>query len=227
MKRIQKGLPVKRQTFLFTIKRLLSYFWPVTIDRCGDDPKVKLVLEFGKLVVNKGAANYSYGQLQAAFAEFFDRADIQWDDIHDVLILGYGMGSVADLVEVKCTDVHFTGVEVQPCLLQWEKEYFNDHTRTLICEDAFKFIEGNTRRYNMIIVDIFEELDVPEPFRQIEFLQHCSDQLHPDGSLIYNFVIDREEHRTQYSDLQVHLSDLFRQVTFSEHFGVNRIILAK
>lgn len=227
MKRIQKGLPVKRRTFLFTIKRLLSYLWPVTIDRCGDDPKVKLVLEFGKLVVNKGAANYSYGQLQAAFAEFFDRADIQWDDIHDVLILGYGMGSVADLVEVKCTDVHFTGVELQPCLLNWEKEYLNDHTRKVSVGDASNFIEQDNNLYDMIVVDIFEELDVPEQFRQLEFLDRCRELLRPGGSLIYNFVIDREEHRTQYADLQVHLSDLFRHVSASEHFRVNRIILAK
>jgi len=227
MKRIQKGLPVNRRTFLFAVKRLLSYFWPITIDRCGDDREVKLVLEYGRLVVNKGAANYSYGQLQAAFAEFFQRADIQWADIHDVLILGYGMGSVADLVESKNPELRITGVEIQACLLNWEKEYLNDHTRKVRVGEVYKFIERDTNLYDMIVVDIFEELDVPEPFRRIEFLTRCREQLRPDGSLVYNFVIDRDEHRAQYADLQVHLSDLFRQVSSSEHFRVNRIILAK
>ena len=227
MERIQEGPPVKRRTFLFAIKRLLSYIWPITPERCVEDRDIKLELEQGNLVVNKGAANYSYGQLQDAFAQFFMRAEINWTEIKEVLILGYGTGSVADLIDAKSASANITGVELKPCLLSWEKDYVKDHSRNVICDDAAKFVTRYTRQYDMIIIDIFDELDVPEPFRGIEFLQRCRDLLSPGGTLIYNFVIDREEHRIEYSDLQVTLSDLFRMVSSSEHYHVNRIILAK
>ena len=227
MNRKQKGLPVKRRTFLFGLQRLLSYFWPAVIERCEQANDLKLVLEYGRLVVNKGSANYSYGQLQAAFAEFFEQQQLNWDSIDNALILGYGMGSVADLIETRNAGVRITGVEIEPCLLKWETAYLKGHSRHLIEEDAARFLDGHSEEYDMIVVDIFEELDVPDTFRQKAFLTNCMERLSRGGVLAYNFVVDRDEHRAQYAELQIQLSDLFKEVRASEHFLVNRIILAQ
>lgn len=227
MKLIQKGLPSKRRTFLFGLKRLLSYLWPITIERCPDEPDLKLVLEDGRMVVNKGAANYSFGQLQAAFAEFFDRKGPDWSNISDVLILGYGAGSVADLIENKQPNASITGIEINSCMIDWQETHFQKEGRRVIQSDALEFVANTTDKYDLVIVDIFHELDVPDPFRTSEFIVKCKELLNVGGALVYNFVIDREEHRSQYSDLIIQISNVFRSVESSEHFTVNRIIFAK
>jgi len=229
MSNILKGPPSKRRTFLLLLKQLVSFLWPITLERCATDPDLQLRLEFGRVVVNKGQANYSYGKLQDTFKQFFQNTSLPWERINRILILGYGAGSIAELVKTKYKrQAHITGIENNPCILHWHDAYFPQYADHMIQSDAADHMSKVTEaKYDLIIVDLFEELEVPQQFRSKSFLQSCKDRIADDSYMLFNFVVSETDQTQAYNELMLTLSQLFRSVEIKEHFESNRIFLAK
>jgi predicted membrane-bound spermidine synthase len=222
---LSEGPSKHRRTFLFSFKKLLSFVWPVNIERSGD---LRLSFENGELVVNKGRASYSYGNLLFAFQNAFQEVPLDWSQIKSVLFLGFGAGSVSKhILNTYADTVKITGVDQDSQLLDWYERYFFDERIRTVHADARAFVDESNDTYDLLIVDLFDELDVPAVFCEADFLRKLRDLLHPKGVLVFNFVVDNPKQKTNYEQLLLQLSELFHSVKVNEQMDINRIIFCK
>lgn len=99
---------------------------------------------------------------------------------NNVLILGLGAGSIVSLIGGK-----ITGVEIDPTMAELGEKYFPSQKKIIIT-DASKFIKGNKKKFDLILVDIYKGQNFPATFESQEFLQRLAQTLSKDGKVIFN-----------------------------------------
>lgn len=179
--------------------------------------ELKIVLNFGKLELNSGKANYSFGNLHKVFQKVFSRTELSKKNIKSALILGFGTGSIAHILrhELKM-NCHITGVEIDSEVIKLAHQYFKlasiDNCE-IFEQDAQEYIHITKNKYDLIVVDVFNEIEVPDKFRTASFIEALKNCLSPLGLVYFNFVVDSSNQRNQYTQL--------KQV-FSQHFSNNK-----
>lgn len=175
-------------------QRLLSYLYPVTVEkRTGAYlPTIEVNLRNGEYILDGDKVNYSFGSLHDLFFRTLAQFNIKEKPIKNVLILGFGAGSIAHILhkefQMNCS---ITGVEIDSVMLELAHKYFNlsgYQNTEIICEDADRFIHQDQNKYDLIIVDLFVERRVPKKFVKDEFLQEINKRLNPNGFLFFNRI---------------------------------------
>jgi spermidine synthase len=186
---------------------LTSFLWAVKVkERKGTvTPRLQIHLSNGKYTLDSTDVNYSFGGLHLVFREAFSRFNIRETDLANALILGFGTGSVATILcdEYK-KDVHLTGVERDPVVIDLAKEYFHiDRYKrlSLHIEDAGDFVANCEKKFDLVVVDTFVGADVPEEFREEKFLAGLGRLLSPRGISFFNVVVYNEKVRTGCASL--------------------------
>jgi len=68
---------------------------------------------------------------------------------------------------------------------------------------------------------------VPAYFESTSFIQGLSNRLATSGVLVFNKVVQNTDHKSQFNNLLLELSSVFRSVLVNEQLGLNRFIIAK
>jgi len=201
-----------------------SFLSPVKLEeRKGRvTPQLGIYLSNGRYVLDSARANYSFGGLHEVFRKAFSRFNIRQRDISSALILGFGAGSVASILcdEYK-KDVHLTGVEKDPVVIDLAKKYFHiDRYKdlSLHIEDAGDFVENCAKKFDLVVVDIFVGVDVPEKFREEKFLAGLGRLLSPGGISFFNVVVYDEKVRTGCASLFEKMNSLIGKTEFCRVF---------
>lgn len=215
--------------FLFWLKTILSYAWPIRIESDDDDNNyVELVLYQGKRLLNSRTANYSYGNLQEAFRRMFKEEDLDIDKNETALVLGFGLGGVCELIQQRNPYIHQTALEINPVVLNWYTSYCKQIDNvTIYNDDASKFVENMDAKVDLIVVDVYQEMDVPAVFHDKPFLTQLHNKLTPNGTLIFNKVVSTDRHLEEANQLIIDLSALFKRVWTNTQFNLNRFIICK
>src|SRR6218665_1023439 len=109
-------------------KRLLSYIYPVTIEKKQGEylPTIEINLRNGTFLVDGDKVNYSFGSLHHLFRKAFADFKLEDQTIEKVLILGFGAGSIANILhkelQINCS---ITGVEIDSVMLDLADKYFD------------------------------------------------------------------------------------------------------
>ncbi len=132
----------------------------------------------------------------------------------DVLILGLGLGSVLWMLERNFgLRLHYTAVEIDPEVIYLAEKYALSDLHSpceLIQTDARLFVRQDSRQYDLVIMDVFRDARIPEPFRQLDFLEDLEQRLSPNATLLFNFLAQTEEDRRR--------ADVFFREKFLEVF---------
>ncbi|MBI3511215.1 MAG: hypothetical protein HY064_11170 [Bacteroidetes bacterium] len=175
----------------------MSFFWPQTIVTVKGkiSPRLDVVFENGQKVLNAGHVNYSFGNLHTVFQFAMKQARVKEDPPHNMLILGFGAGSIASIVrnEMKI-DLKITGVEADEEVIRIAEEFFgmkNFPGLQLVYARAEEFIQTVAEKFDLICVDVFVEGIVPEECRTDKFLLALKSALNSNGKIIFN-VMPRE-----------------------------------
>jgi spermidine synthase len=151
----------------------------------------------GKYILNSENANYSYGTLQKVFEIEFNRLNIIKRPIRDVLILGFGAGSIASILLDKYRlNCNITGVEKDQKVIYLANKYFNVQkfkNTEIICADAYDFMINNKTLYDLIIVDVYINCLVPVNIESELFLSQVKKSLKEKGLVIFNKMIFNKE----------------------------------
>jgi hypothetical protein len=197
-----------------------SFLSPVKLEeRKGSvTPQLEIYLSNGRYVLDSARVNYSFGGLHAVFRKAFSRFNIRERDISSALILGFGAGSVASILcdEYK-KDLHLTGVEKDPVVIDLAKKYFHiDRYKdlSLHMEDAGDFVENCNKKFDLVVVDIFVGIDVHEKFREEKFLAGLGRLLSPGGISFFNVVVYDEKVRTGCACLFKKMNSLIGDIEF-------------
>jgi spermidine synthase len=225
-KRIQKTR-FKRAGFLFAIKRLISYVWPITIATTSQkDEYLELILYKGSIQLNSRNANYSYGNLQIAFRKMFNEEELPWNSINQVLVLGFGLGGVCDLIQNHRPKAKIIGVEKNSHIQQWHLEFFHRIGVELYVDDAEDFLNGSKLQFDLIVVDVYQDLNVPAHIESDTFVGKLHDALNKGGIVIFNKVVNNDEQKDQFASLLSFFSKQFKKIRVNHQMKINRIIIA-
>ena len=98
--------------------------------------------------------------------------DIQHKKIESVLVLGFGLGSVVDLLENHPTIKKITAVDADEVIIELAKKYLQSGLKNkveYISEDAEKYIFQPKQKFDLILFDVFIDDKTPVQFMQKDF----------------------------------------------------------
>ncbi|WET02700.1 fused MFS/spermidine synthase [Flavobacterium sp. YJ01] len=186
------------------IQKFFSYIIPVKIfkKKSARSKIIEVTWANGELVLDSENTNYSYGSLQRILR--YGLRNIGYEKIlkmDHILLLGVAGGSVVktlvDEIEYKGK---ITGVEIDPDMIQVANQYFNLNKikqLELIIDDAFEFVLKTKDQYNLIIIDVFEDTNMPNFLFEKFFLDRVCTLLKKDGFILFNTMILDEAHNVR------------------------------
>ncbi|MFH6949854.1 spermidine synthase [Flavobacterium sp. FlaQc-51] len=186
------------------IQKLFSYIIPIKIFKKKSERSkiIEITWANGELVLDSENTNYSYGSLQRILR--YGLRNIGYDTIlkmDHILLLGVAGGSViktlVDEIEYKGK---ITGVEIDPDIIQIANQYFNlDQIKQLeiIIDDAFEFVLKTKNKYDLIIIDIFEDIKMPNFLFESFFSERICFLLEKNGFVLFNTMILDEAHNVR------------------------------
>jgi spermidine synthase len=193
--------------------------------------QLKVVLSNGKYCLNSGKANYSFGNLHIAFQQVFAKTNLKEKSIKNALILGFGAGSIAHILQRELkSNCQITGVEIDAEVIHIAKTFFGlselDNCQVII-KDARQFLEEDTNSYDLIAIDLFEEMDVPSTFCQASFLELLPSHLTSSAYLYFNFVSDTKQQKDEFLFLKKNFDQIFPDTINFEIMDSNHILFSK
>ncbi len=181
------------------LKYLWSYVTDVHIESMSSDynESLHVLLSKGRYQLCTPNAIYSFADKYSNFTDTFTQLDLDNSNISDVLILGFGLGSIPYMLEKKFDKRYsYTGVEIDDTVIYLASKYVLDELKSeiqMIQADAWNFIQQSEYRYDMICIDIFIDDKIPEIFLTREFLEDTKSCLTDRGILLFNHL-GREPH---------------------------------
>jgi spermidine synthase len=186
------------------IQKLFSYLYPIKIfkKKSARSKVIEVTWANGELVLDSENTNYSYGSLQRILR--YGLRNIGYDkvlEMEHILVLGVAGGSVIKtLVDEINYKGKITGVEIDPDMIQIANQYFNLNEikqLEIIIDDAFEFVLKTKDRYNLIIIDIFEDTNMPNFLFEKFFSERVCFLLKNQGFILFNTMILDEAHNVR------------------------------
>lgn len=215
------------------IQYLNSYLFGTKLSsyQSNYNDKLELWLVDGKKILNSANANLSYDSLHRVFQQIFRKINIQNKPPAQVLLLGLGGGSVPCILleelQFNCT---ITAIEHDPMMIELAINEFNIKrfkTLDIIESDAFLYVTGCSKKFDLIIVDLFLDDQVPLLFCEEEFNTALIKLLDP-GFILFNFINKNLAQANQFEKLQL-LYNLQRDLLVSNYHldGNNDMLVAE
>ena len=178
------------------IKRLLSFLLPVKIHQKKSvySKNLEVTWNNGYLVLDSENTNYSYGSLQRVLKKGLKY--IGYDRIRNfqsILVLGVAGGSVIETLkkEIKF-EGQITGVEIDPVVVELATKYFGlgkYNNVSIVIDDAFEFVLKSKEKYDLIIIDIFQDTTMPNFLFEDFFINRINFLLKINGFILFNTMV--------------------------------------
>lgn len=185
------------------IKRLLSYILPIKIDQKKSEFSKNLEVTWnnGSLVLDSLNTNYSFGSLQRVLKKGLKYIGFERiQNFQSILVLGVAAGSVIETLkkEVKFKG-KITGVEIDTTVVEMATKYFglgNYDNVSIVIDDAFEFVLKTKEKYDLIIIDIFQDTTMPNFLFEDFFINRVNYLLNVNGFILFNtMVLDYKDRR--------------------------------
>jgi spermidine synthase len=188
------------------IRKLFSYFIPINVYKKNSAVSKSLEVTWnnGELVLDSKSTNYSYGSLQRILRKGLKYIGFERiRNFENILVLGVAGGSV---IKTLVDEIKFkgkiTGVEIDSAVIDIANNHFElDKIPNLeiVIDDAFDYILKTKLKYDLIIIDVFEDTTMPNFLFQDFFIQRINSLLNMNGFILFNtMVINKsQEERNQ------------------------------
>ncbi|MFZ1750833.1 MAG: fused MFS/spermidine synthase [Saprospiraceae bacterium] len=154
--------------------------------------QLDLWLVKGRYQLCTANAIYSYGDKYHNFRLSFEKMKLGDKDLNDVLLLGFGLGSIPFMLEkVFGKKYNYTGIEIDESVIRLASQYvINDLSSeiSLVKADAYHFVHQTSEKYDLICMDIFIDNKIPEIFLSHEFLKALTKILSKNGIVMFNHI---------------------------------------
>ncbi|HAF26917.1 MAG TPA: spermidine synthase [Lachnospiraceae bacterium] len=105
----------------------------------------------------------------------------------DILVLGMGTGTYATQCSRYLTDVSFKGVEIDEKITSLAREYFDlDDDIEVITYDGRAYLQASDEKYDVIMVDAYQDITIPFQMSGVEFFSLVKDHLNDGGVMVVN-----------------------------------------
>ena len=214
------------------LKRILSYIFPITLSRQSSpiSGQLTVTLLSGKRLLNTPNTDYSFGSLQRILR--FGLQKIGFERIQkqkNVLVLGLAAGSV---VETLVEEVQFRGqihgVDIDPEVIAIGRQYFHlDKIKNLqifLC-DAQDYIKTTRVKYDLVIVDIFQDDQMPAFLFAPAFFSQLKEILNKKGVILFNTIVKTKAEAQRNKNFIEFFSDQYYIDRYPKVEGENEIFI--
>ena len=168
----------------------------------------------GRYQLCTAQAIYSFEDLYDNFFEAFEKINLDNFPIKNVLILGFGLGSIPTMLEKNFgKKYNYTAVEIDESVIYLASKYAIPQLESnieIICADAFAFVMQCEQKFDLVCMDVFLDVIVPGEFEQTDFLEKLKSLVKEDGILMYN--------RMTYRPKDLKATETFYQEKFKPVF---------
>lgn len=196
------------------IAKFFSYLLPINVikRKSSVSNSIEVTWNNGELVIDSKNTNYSYGSLQRILKKGlkyigYDRVK-KFDKI---LVLGVAGGSV---IKTLVDDVKYKGqiigVEIDPEIIEIANTYFKINeieNLEIVIEDAFEFVLRTKDKFDLIIIDVFQDTKMPSFLFEAHFIQRVNSMLNTNGFILFNTMVINEKNRIRNLDYRKNFDD--------------------
>lgn len=126
-----------------------------------------------------------------------------------LLILGNGSGTYARQCMRYFGDMNIKGVEIDQKITDLARKYFDlPEGVDVTTYDGRAYLEADSGRYDVIMVDAFQDITVPFQMSSVEFFTMVKEHLKPGGVM----VINQNMRATREGNINEYLSDTIASV---------------
>lgn len=105
-----------------------------------------------------------------------------------ILMIGLGGGTIAyQLDSLFSSKINLDIVEIDKDVVEIAKKFYPGIKTNIIIEDGVNFVKGK-KGYDAIILDAYNNLDIPEGFMSEDFINDAYDALNAEGILAINLT---------------------------------------
>lgn len=213
-------------------RRWISWYRPISVERTeGLFGTLDVRWELGRKVLNTTNANQSFGSLHNVWAEVLKHLDLRKQPPRSVLLLGLGGGSAVHLLrgEMKLA-CPITAVELDPAMIDLGKRHFGLGRwadLNIVQGDATIQVHALQERYDLVLVDLFDDLDLARGVDHGSFAHGLRDRCELGGTLCFNTVSYDETSEARCDRVKTVLERVFNEVEEFRTEDLNRVFIAR
>ena len=129
--------------------------------------------------------------------------------VQDILILGMGTGTFAVQCQKLFPGCNIKGVEIDDKITDLAHEYFElPDDIEVITYDGRAYLEADDEKYDVIMVDAYQDITIPFQMSSVEFFTLVRDHLKDNGIMVMNMNM----HGNGETDITTYLSDTVASV---------------
>jgi len=186
------------------IQKLFSYFIPINVYKKNSaiSKSLEVTWNNGELVLDSKNTNYSFGSLQRILRKGLKYIGYERiRNFKNILVLGVAAGSVIKtLVDEIKFEGKIIGVEIDKEIITIANDYFKLDTipnLEIIIDDAFEFVLKTKDKYDLIIIDIFQDTTMPNFLFEDFFINRVNFLLKTNGFILFNTMVisNKDEER--------------------------------
>lgn len=184
--------------------------WPLRKWTSEKNGGMELMLSRGEYKLCTANAVYSFGRHYRSFSRAFEALDIYSDtDIRSVLVLGWGLGSIGDLLNGHAAIERMTGIEYDQTLIDCYRDLDPELSFELVleCRDGMEFVRSSKSRFDLVCSDIFIDNRTPDAVIREEYLAGLSGLLNPNGRCLLSKLHQSAADHRQNRELEANLED--------------------
>lgn len=146
----------------------------------------------------------------------------------EVLILGNGSGTYATQVDRYFDNVKITGVEIDEKITDLAYQYFNfSEKHKVFTYDGRAYLNSSKEKYDVIMVDAYQDITIPFQMSSIEFFSLVKDHLNDNGVMVVNLNMRSNEEGNINFYLCDTIANVFTNVyTVDINGSTNRLLYA-
>jgi spermidine synthase len=215
---------------LNNFQKYLSYVYRIVVEKTASEfnPELIVAIQNGKYVLNAKNANYSFASLHRVFQQAFNKIELSKRSIDSVLVLGCGAGSIPKII-YKELELNFKmdAIEIDKKVIELGNKYFDlDQYSNLniVIDDALNYVKTTNSKYDLILVDLFKGINVPEVFLTQVFMEQLKSILNEEGEILMNFVAYNYETKQKVKEFEKMIIKTFPNHSKTYPFeNINRI----
>ncbi len=189
------------------LAKILSFFIPINVTKkkSAISKSIEVTWNNGQLVLDSKNTNYSYGSLQRILRKGLKYIGFERiKSFENILILGVAGGSV---IKTLVDEIKFkgkiTGVELDAEIIKIANSFFKLNeiqNLEIIIDDAFEYVLKIKVKYDLIVIDIFQDTIMPNFLFEDFFINRINFLLNINGFILFNTMVINEKEQIRNID---------------------------
>ncbi len=165
---------------------------------------------------------YDYALAAPLMTGSFDKEELE------MLILGMGTGTYGTQCRKFYGNMNIEGVEIDEKITYLSREYFMlPEDISVTTYDGRAFLNASDKKYDIIMVDAYQDITIPFQMSSIEFFQLVKEHLTEDGVMVVNMNMRGSEDGSINQYLSDTIASVFDEVyTVDVNGSTNRELFA-